>query len=133
MNVLYPEQRKVSSCHCSEGYSLESLQRGQILCTPDTFSARNRFVAKVIFLSEERAGHSGAITSDLALEFYLGTVQLSGTLSPKDPQAQLQAGQIDVDIIVELSETLGLKIGQGFAIIKDGRTLVQERLRSFLL
>ena len=95
------------------GIAKNEIERGQVLCKPDSIHPHTKFVGQVYVLTEKEGGRQKPFFAGYRPQFYFRTTDVTGTIS-------LPA---DVDMTVELITPIAIEKGLRFAIREGGRTV----------
>jgi elongation factor Tu len=111
------------------GVGRHQVQRGQVLATPGSLRAHQRFTAALHLLSAAEGGRRTPVRSGYSPQFYVRTTDVSGVLdfggmsgSHAAAVASAKPGQT-VQVTVALGKPVALDSGQTFAIREGGRTV----------
>lgn len=104
------------------GLKREEIQRGQVLAKPGSVKPHNKFKASVYILKTDEGGRSTSFTNGYQPQFYITTTDVTGKVElPKDKPVIMPGD--DVEIIVELQQSVALEKGRSFSIREGGRTV----------
>jgi elongation factor Tu len=107
------------------GVGRHQVRRGQVLATPGTLSAHQRFTATLHLLSAAEGGRRTPVRSGYTPQFYVRTTDVSGVLDLSTAPAAdtLAMPGETVQVTVTLGKPVALDTGQTFAIREGGRTV----------
>lgn len=104
------------------GLKREEIQRGQVLAKPGTVKAHNKFKASVYILTKDEGGRSTSFANGYQPQFYITTTDVTGKVElPKDIPAVMPGD--DIEMTVELQQSVALEKGRNFSIREGGRTV----------
>ncbi len=101
----------------------QSLQRGVVLCAPNSVKAYTKFRCKVVILSTAEGGRSKPFTSGYQPQFYFRTTDVTGSVQLVGDRRMVLPGDMDIDMIVTLITPIAIEVGLKFAIREGGRTV----------
>jgi elongation factor Tu len=103
------------------GVGRHQVRRGQVLATPGSLRAHQRFTATLHLLPAAEGGRGTPVRSGYTPQFYVRTTDVSGVLDLGRPAAA-RPGET-VQVTVALGKPVALDAGQTFAIREGGRTV----------
>jgi elongation factor Tu len=103
------------------GVRRDDVRRGQVLVAAGSVSAHTRFSARLHVLTAGEGGRSTPFTSDYRPQFFLRTMDVSGSLD-LGGRSQVTPGD-DLDVTVTLDKPVALEVGLGLALREGGRTV----------
>ena len=101
----------------------QSLQRGVVLCAPNSAKAYTKFKCKVVILGTAEGGRSKPFKCGYQPGFYFRTTDVTGSVQLIGARRMVLPGDVDVDMIVTLITPIALEVGLKFAIREGGRTV----------
>jgi elongation factor Tu len=103
------------------GVRRSELARGQVVCTPGSIEAHQRFRARVYALTREEGGRHTPFFGGYRPQFHLRTADVQGELL-LDEGAMVLPGDT-AELTVQLGRPIALAPGLTFAIREGGRTV----------
>ena len=104
------------------GVAKEDVERGQVLCQPNTIKPLSNFEAEVVISTKEEGGRHTPFFSNYRPQFYFGTTDVTGSIVlPKDVEMVMPGD--NVTLKVELIKPIAITEGQRFAIREGGKTV----------
>ena len=110
------------------GIILEDIQRdevdkGQVLAKPNSIEAHKKFDAEIYMLTSEEKGRSEPILNGARLQYFFKNTDITGTTNINGNIEQINPGDNNVKITVELATSIAMETGDYFAIRFGGRVL----------
>ena len=110
------------------GIILEDIQRddvdkGQVLAKPNSIEAHKKFDAEIYMLTSEEKGRSEPILNGARLQYFFKNTDITGTTNINGNIEQINPGDNNVKITVELATSVAMETGDYFAIRFGGRVL----------
>ncbi len=104
------------------GVGKEEVERGQVLCEPNTIKPLSNFEAEIHVLTKEDGGRHTPFFSNYRPQFYFNTTDVTGSIClPKDVEMVMPGD--NVTLKVELIKPIAITVGQRFAIREGGKTV----------
>ena len=104
------------------GTKREDVQRGQVLCKPNSVKPHTHFTAEIYVLSKEEGGRHTPFFNNYRPQFYFRTTDVTGAVElPKDKEMVMPGD--NVSITVKLINPIAMEEGLRFAIREGGRTV----------
>ena len=104
------------------GVDKKSIERGQVLCKPNSIQPLTKFKGQVYVLSKEEGGRHTPFFNNYRPQFYFRTTDVTGIISlPEGTEMCMPGDNIDMD--VELITPIAIEKGLRFAIREGGRTV----------
>ena len=104
------------------GVDKKSIERGQVLCKPNSIQPLTKFKGQVYVLSKEEGGRHTPFFNNYRPQFYFRTTDVTGIISlPEGVEMCMPGDNIDMD--VELITPIAIETGLRFAIREGGRTV----------
>src|SRR5215208_6190118 len=104
------------------GTKREDVERGQVLCKPDSIKPHTHFTAEVYVLSKEEGGRHTPFFNNYRPQFYFRTTDVTGAIElPKDKEMVMPGD--NVSITVKLIAPIAMEEGLRFAIREGGKTV----------
>ncbi|UFX98557.1 elongation factor Tu [Candidatus Gromoviella agglomerans] len=116
------------------GIGKEDVERGQVVCKPNSVSPHFEFRAACYVLTKEEGGRHSPFFVDYRPQFYFRTTDVTGEIfailtdadissgSSGDPKAMVMPGD-NVHLCVRLISPVAMEKGMRFAIREGGRTV----------
>ena len=122
-NILNVGQAGDNATVTLEGIQYEEIERGMVICTSGSTAAHNRFLCKVVILSEEEGGRKKPFKSGYRPQFYFRTTDVTGEIQLLGNRKIVLPGDMDIDLEVTLIKAIAMEEGLRFAIREGGRTV----------
>ena len=104
------------------GVDKKSIERGQVLCKPNSIQPLTKFKGQVYVLSKEEGGRHTPFFNNYRPQFYFRTTDVTGIINlPEGVEMCMPGDNIDMD--VELITPIAIEKGLRFAIREGGRTV----------
>ena len=104
------------------GVAKNEIERGQVLCKPNSVNPHTKFVGQVYVLTEKEGGRQKPFFSGYRPQFYFRTTDVTGTINLPEGVEMCRPGD-NVDMKVELITPIAIEKGLRFAIREGGRTV----------
>jgi elongation factor Tu len=104
------------------GTKKEEVDRGQVLCAPNSIKPHTKFEAEVYVLSKEEGGRKTPFFSGYRPQFYFRTTDVTGAVKLLGGAEMCMPGD-NVKLEVELGKPIAMEDGSRFAIREGGRTV----------
>ena len=104
------------------GIQRTEIERGQVLCKPDSIHPHTKFTAEVYVLTKEEGGRHTPFFNGYRPQFYFRTTDVTGVLELPAGTEMVMPGD-NVTITVELITPIAIEEGLKFAIREGGRTV----------
>ena len=104
------------------GLKREDIERGQVLCKPGTITPHKKFTAQVYILKKEEGGRHTPFFKGYRPQFYFRTTDVTGSVVLPEGVEMVMPGD-NIEIIVELHNTIACEDGLKFAIREGGKTV----------
>jgi elongation factor Tu len=104
------------------GIEREDIERGQVLAKPASVKPHTKFKSRVYVLTREEGGRHTPFYNGYRPQFYLRTTDITGSISLHGGAEMVMPGD-NVDMDVELGNSIALETGQRFAIREGGHTV----------
>ena len=104
------------------GVDKKAIERGQVLCKPNSIQPHTKFTGQVYVLTEKEGGRQKPFFSGYRPQFYFRTTDVTGTISLPADVEMCRPGD-NVDMNVELITPIAIEQGLRFAIREGGRTV----------
>ena len=104
------------------GVNKDEIERGQVLCKPNSIHPHTKFVGQVYVLSKDEGGRHTPFFNNYRPQFYFRTTDVTGIISlPEGTEMCMPGDNVDMD--VELITPIAIENGLRFAIREGGRTV----------
>ena len=104
------------------GIDKKEVERGQVLCAPNSIQPHTKFVGQVYVLSKEEGGRHTPFFNNYRPQFYFRTTDVTGVITLPEGTEMCMPGD-NVDMNVELITPIAIEKGLRFAIREGGRTV----------
>ena len=104
------------------GIDKKNIERGQVLCKPNSIHPLTKFAGQVYVLSKEEGGRHTPFFNNYRPQFYFRTTDVTGVISlPAGVEMCMPGDNVEMD--VELITPIAIEEGLRFAIREGGRTV----------
>ena len=104
------------------GVAKTDVERGQVLCKPNSIHPHTKFTGQVYVLSKDEGGRHTPFFNNYRPQFYFRTTDVTGVISLPEGVEMCMPGD-NVDMKVELITPIAIEKGLRFAIREGGRTV----------
>ena len=104
------------------GVNKDEIERGQVLCKPNSIHPHTKFVGQVYVLSKDEGGRHTPFFNNYRPQFYFRTTDVTGVITLPEGTEMCMPGD-NVDMNVELIPPIAIERGLRFAIREGGRTV----------
>ena len=104
------------------GVDKKEIERGQVLCKPNSIKPLTKFAGQVYVLSKEEGGRHTPFFNNYRPQFYFRTTDVTGIISLPEGTDMCMPGD-NVVMNVELITPIAIEKGLRFAIREGGRTV----------
>jgi elongation factor Tu len=104
------------------GTKREDVERGQVLCKPNSVNPHTHFEAEVYVLSKEEGGRHTPFFNNYRPQFYFRTTDVTGAVQLPEGVEMVMPGD-NVKVEVKLINPIAMEEGLRFAIREGGRTV----------
>ena len=104
------------------GVNKDEIERGQVLCKPNSIHPHTKFVGQVYVLSKDEGGRHTPFFNNYRPQFYFRTTDVTGVITLPEGTEMCMPGD-NVDMNVELITPIAIEEGLRFAIREGGRTV----------
>jgi elongation factor Tu len=104
------------------GIERTDVERGQVVAKPGSITPHTKFLAEVYVLKKEEGGRHGAFFSGYRPQFYIRTMDVTGTVQLPEGVEMVMPGD-NVNLTVTLIVPVALEQGSKFAIREGGLTV----------
>ncbi len=104
------------------GIQRTEIERGQVLCKPGSIKPHTKFHGQVYVLKKEEGGRHTPFFNNYRPQFYFRTTDVTGVVSlPEGVEMCMPGDNVEMD--VELINSIAIEAGPRFAIREGGRTV----------
>ena len=104
------------------GVQRTEIERGQVLCKPNSIHPHTKFRGQVYVLTKEEGGRHTPFFNNYRPQFYFRTTDVTGVISlPEGTEMCMPGDNVEMD--VELITPIAIEVGLRFAIREGGRTV----------
>ncbi len=104
------------------GTKKDEVERGMVLCKPNSITPHTEFEGEVYILSKDEGGRHTPFFNNYRPQFYVRTTDVTGSITLPEGTEMVMPGD-NVKIKVELIAPIALEEGTRFAIREGGRTV----------
>ena len=104
------------------GLEKEDIERGMILCAPNSVTPHKKFKGTVYILNKEEGGRHKPFFSGYRPQFYFRTTDVTGTVTLPAGTEMIMPGD-NIELTAELISPIAMEEGMRFAIREGGRTI----------
>ncbi len=104
------------------GVEKDDVERGMVLCAPNSVTPHKKFVGTVYVLTKEEGGRHKPFFGGYRPQFYFRTTDVTGTVTLPAGTEMVMPGD-NVEVSVELIAPVAMEVGMRFAIREGGRTI----------
>ncbi|WP_028059500.1 elongation factor Tu [Candidatus Solirubrobacter pratensis] len=104
------------------GVKREEIERGQVLCKPNSITPHTKFKAEVYVLKKEEGGRHTPFFNGYRPQFYFRTTDVTGVANLPEGTEMVMPGD-NIQMEVELIQPIAMDAGLRFAIREGGRTV----------
>ncbi|MFT3950826.1 MAG: elongation factor Tu [Oscillospiraceae bacterium] len=104
------------------GVQRSDIERGQVLCKPNSIHPLTKFTGQIYVLKKEEGGRHTPFFNNYRPQFYFRTTDVTGVISLPEGKEMCMPGD-NVEIGVELITPIAIENGLRFAIREGGRTV----------
>jgi elongation factor Tu len=104
------------------GVERTGIERGQVLCKPNSINPHTKFTARVYILKKEEGGRHKPFFKGYRPQFYMRTTDVTGSIELAEGTEMVVPGD-EVDFTATLIEPIALEEGMRFAMREGGRTI----------
>ena len=113
------------------GINRDEIERGQVLCKPDSVKCHKEFKGQVYVLTKEEGGRHTPFFTNYRPQFYFRTTDVTGQCDLPEGVQMCMPGD-NVEMTVELIHPIAMEKGLRFAIREGGRTVGSGRVTEIL-
>lgn len=104
------------------GVKKEEIERGMVICAPNTVPAHQKFKAEVYILSKEEGGRHSPFFTNYRPQFYFRTTDVTGVVTLPEGREMVMPGD-NVTLTVDLISPIAMEKDLRFSIREGGRTV----------
>jgi elongation factor Tu len=104
------------------GVKREDIERGQVLCKPNSITPHTHFKAEVYVLKKEEGGRHTPFFNGYRPQFYFRTTDVTGVAMLPEGTEMVMPGD-NIQMQIELIQPIAMDPGLRFAIREGGRTV----------
>jgi elongation factor Tu len=104
------------------GTKREEIERGQVLCKPNSITPHTKFKSEVYVLKKEEGGRHTPFFTGYRPQFYFRTTDVTGVANLPEGTEMVMPGD-NVQMEIELIQPIAMDQGLRFAIREGGRTV----------
>lgn len=104
------------------GIKREDVERGQVVCKPNSIVPHTEFDASVYILSKDEGGRHNPFYSNYRPQFYFRTTDVTGVIELPEGTEMVMPGD-NTDMHVKLIQPIAMEQGLRFTIREGGRTV----------
>jgi elongation factor Tu len=104
------------------GTKREDVERGQVLCKPNSIKPHTHFTGEIYVLSKDEGGRHTPFFNNYRPQFYFRTTDVTGAIELPEGKEMVMPGD-NVSITVKLINPIAMEEGLRFAIREGGRTV----------
>lgn len=104
------------------GVEKQDIERGMVLCAPNSVTPHKKFKGAVYVLTKEEGGRHKPFFSGYRPQFYFRTTDVTGTVTLPAGTEMVMPGD-NIEITAELLSSIAMEEGMRFAIREGGRTI----------
>jgi elongation factor Tu len=104
------------------GTKRDDVQRGQVLCKPNSVTPHTKFLAEVYVLSKDEGGRHTPFFKGYRPQFYFRTTDVTGAVELPEGVEMVMPGD-NIQMNVTLIHPIAMEEGLRFAIREGGRTV----------
>ncbi len=104
------------------GVTRDDVERGQVLCAPNSIQPHTKFKGQVYVLKKDEGGRHTPFFSNYRPQFFFRTTDVTGVINLPEGTEMCMPGD-NVEMKVELITTIAIEEGLRFAIREGGRTV----------
>jgi len=113
------------------GINRDQIERGQVLCKPDSVKCYKNFKGQVYVLTKDEGGRHTPFFTHYRPQFYFRTTDITGQCDLPEGVEMCMPGD-NVEMTVELIHPIAMEKGLRFAIREGGRTVGSGRVSEIL-
>jgi elongation factor Tu len=113
------------------GVQRTDIERGQVLCKPNTIKCHKKFTAQVYVLTKDEGGRHTPFFNNYRPQFYFRTTDVTGVCNLPEGVEMCMPGD-NIEMNIELIHPIAMEQGLGFAIREGGRTVGSGKVATII-
>jgi len=113
------------------GVQRADIERGQVLCKPNSIKCHKKFTAQVYVLTKEEGGRHTPFFNNYRPQFYFRTTDVTGVCNLPEGVEMCMPGD-NIEMNIELIHPIAMEQGLGFAIREGGRTVGSGKVATII-
>ena len=113
------------------GVQRTEIERGQVICKPDSIQCHKKFTAQVYVLTKDEGGRHTPLFNNYRPQFYFRTTDVTGVINLPEGTEMCMPGD-NVEMTIELIHPIAMEQGLSFAIREGGRTVGSGRVAAVI-
>jgi elongation factor Tu len=113
------------------GIKREDVERGQVVCKPNSVTPHTEFEAQVYILSKDEGGRHTPFFNNYRPQFYFRTTDVTGVVTLPEGTEMVMPGD-NTNMKVDMIQPIAMEEGLRFAIREGGRTVGAGRVTKIL-
>lgn len=113
------------------GVQRTDIERGQVLCKPNTIKCHKKFTAQVYVLTKDEGGRHTPFFNNYRPQFYFRTTDVTGVCNLPEGVEMCMPGD-NIEMTIELIHPIAMEQGLSFAIREGGRTVGSGRVATVI-
>ncbi len=113
------------------GIKREDVERGQVVCKPNSVTPHTEFEASVYILSKDEGGRHTPFFNNYRPQFYFRTTDVTGVVTLPEGTEMVMPGD-NTTMKVDMIQPIAMEEGLRFAIREGGRTVGAGRVTKIL-
>jgi elongation factor Tu len=113
------------------GVQRAEIERGQVLCKPNSIKCHKKFTAQVYVLTKEEGGRHTPFFNNYRPQFYFRTTDVTGVCNLPEGVEMCMPGD-NIEMNIELIHPIAMEQGLGFAIREGGRTVGSGKVATII-
>ncbi|SCP97845.1 elongation factor Tu [Anaerobium acetethylicum] len=113
------------------GVQRTEIERGQVLCKPNSIKCHKKFTAQVYVLTKDEGGRHTPFFNNYRPQFYFRTTDVTGVCNLPEGVEMCMPGD-NIEMTIELIHPIAMEQGLSFAIREGGRTVGSGRVATVI-
>jgi elongation factor Tu len=113
------------------GVQRTEIERGQVLCKPNSIKCHKKFTAQVYVLTKDEGGRHTPFFNNYRPQFYFRTTDVTGVCNLPEGTEMCMPGD-NIEMSIELIHPIAMEQGLGFAIREGGRTVGSGKVATII-
>ncbi|MGB8021707.1 MAG: elongation factor Tu [Candidatus Nanopelagicales bacterium] len=113
------------------GVKREDVERGQVVCKPNSVTPHTQFEAQVYILGKDEGGRHTPFFNNYRPQFYFRTTDVTGVVTLPEGTEMVMPGD-NTNMKVDMIQPIAMEEGLRFAIREGGRTVGAGRVTKIL-